>query len=512
MRATIQVSVNKISQKQGIYPRFRMDYERINMFADLMEAGDKFPPVKVVKNGDFYVLLDGNHRLETWKKLGKEKIPADVFKIPERLWRLAAARFNGKSSMPLKSIELKRVIESAWMIDKIHDTYEIARELGCSDRYVRKVLQPIREQEKQKLEHKVKKMRDSGDSQREVAKNVGLSNAAISKMEKKNSKVLTYGTVPLVNTPTLLELPGGQCGKEVECEIPVVQSDLTPKQAASDIDTSEKKADLTLENTMKSENPPTTSETAVKKDGEEPFPLSALDDSEYPDMVPWKPGWKKTHRALDLIGARWSVDKITQRVDVSPVWVRNTAVALLYIYHYGRNKSTTAEIAEEYGIEEVRVEYLLWLNTYFTALPPTREVLLLWLQDYPPRNQDSKFQALVRREQIYEKCKREGKKPPWEYQENMPRPFVEIPRDIADKFYNAADSVNAIVKLVSLGLFQEEKVEKDLLGKFNVLCAAMNNLRDAMKEKEYLTRYDEDDMKLRAYNYIHQSDKNTATG
>ena len=90
--------------------------------------------------------------------------------------------------------------------------------------------------------------------------------------------------------------------------------------------------------------------------------------------------------------------------------------------------------------------------------------------------------------------------------------FVEISRDIADKFYNAADSVNAIAKLVSLGLFQEEKVEKDLLGKFNVLGVAMNNLRDAMKEKEYLTRYNEDDMKLRAYKYIHQSDKNTATG
>ena len=155
---------------------------------------------------------------------------------------------------------------------------------------------------------------------------------------------------------------------------------------------------------------------------------------------------------------------------------------------------------------------MLWINTRFTAVPPTRKVLLLWLQDYPPRNQSPKFQALVRREQILQKCKKEGKKPPWEYQENMPKPFVEIPRDIGDKFYNAADSVNAIAKLVSLGLFQEEKVEKDLLGKFNVLGVAMNNLEDAMKKKEYLTRYDEDDMKLRAYNYIHQSDKKTATG
>jgi len=172
-------------------------------------------------------------------------------------------------------------------------------------------------------------------------------------------------------------------------------------------------------------------------------------------------GWKKTHRALDLIGVRWNVDEIAQRIDVSPVWVRNTAVALLYIYHYGRNKSTAGEIAEEYGIEEVRVEYLLWINVHFTALPPTREVLLLWLQDYPPRNQSPKFQALVRREQIYEKCKKEGRKPPWEYQENMPRPFVAIPRDIADKFYNPADSVNEIAGLVSLGLFQELKFPRN---------------------------------------------------
>ena len=186
-------------------------------------------------------------------------------------------------------------------------------------------------------------------------------------------------------------------------------------------------------------------------------------------------------------------------------------MALLYIYHYGRNKSTAAEIAEEYGIEEVRVEYLLWLNTYFTALPPTREVLLLWLQDYPPRNQDSKFQALVRREQIYEKCKREGKKPPWEYQEGMPKPFSDIPAEISDKFYGMADFVNEIAEFVSLGLFQEEKVEKNLLGESNLLYVAMNNLRDAMTRKEYLTKYDEDDMKLRAYNYIHKEDKHTAT-
>ena len=47
-------------------------------------------------------------------------------------------------------------------------------------------------------------------------------------------------------------------------------------------------------------------------------------------MVRWKPGWKKTHRALDLIGARWNVDEIARRIEASSVWVINTAVALLY--------------------------------------------------------------------------------------------------------------------------------------------------------------------------------------
>ena len=149
MRSTLNVSLNKITQDQGIYPRFNTDYVRVYLFTELMELGEKFPPVKVVKNGDFYVLLDGNHRLEARKRLCKEKIAADVFDIPERLWRLAAARFNGKSSMPLKGDELKRVIENAWEIDGIRDTYEIAHELGCTDRYVRKVLKPIRDKERQ---------------------------------------------------------------------------------------------------------------------------------------------------------------------------------------------------------------------------------------------------------------------------------------------------------------------------------------------------------------------------
>ena len=118
-----------------------------------------------------------------------------------------------------------------------------------------------------------------------------------------------------------------------------------------------------------------------------------------------------------------------------------------------------------------------------------------------PKYQDSEFLALLRREQIYQKCKEEGKKCPWEYQEGMPRPFEEMPVSVEDKLYAAADYVNEIAELVVLGLFQEEKVTSGLLRDYNALKIAMNNLEDVMKRKEYLTR-DDDAIKLIAYNYI----------
>jgi len=512
MRSTVEISINKITQSQGIYPRFNTDFDRVNMFVELMEAGEKFPPVKVTKHGDSYVLLDGNHRLEARKKIGKEKIPADIFDTPKQLWRLAAARFNGKGSLPLKGEEFKRVIVSAWTIDEIHDTYKIAHELGCSDRYVRKVLQPIRDEEKAKLEKQIKEMRDKGVSQREVAKKVGVSDRTVGKIEKMANKqdANLRNLVPLVRT-VHGDIPNNvhHINEKGTEEIGSSEMNNETKATADRVLT---KTSVQAMNTGKSLDRPAQKKEAEAEALKDPdaFPLSALDDPDFPLMVKWKPGQRETHRALDMIGKYWSVDRIAKKLDMPPGWVRNTALAMLLIYHYGHDKYDTGEIAEKFKMNETRVEYLIFLNLHFNALPPGRKTLVIWLQDYPPRNQDSEYIELLRREKIYQKCREEGKKPPWEYQADIPEAFIDMPLDINDKFYQAADFVNEVAELVSVGLFREEKMEKNLLGRFNVLYAAMNNLRDSMQRKDYIARANDDSQKLSAYNYIHKGKEGIA--
>ena len=520
MRSTLNVSLNKITQDQGIYPRFNTDYVRVYLFTELMELGEKFPPVKVVKNGDFYVLLDGNHRLEARKRLCKEKIAADVFDIPERLWRLAAARFNGKSSMPLKGDELKRVIENAWEIDGIRDTYEIAHELGCTDRYVRKVLKPIRDKERQEIEKKIRKMRDKGVSQKKVAEKLGIPRRTLGCMENKAGDG-ENGTVPF-SPPQNNSIVNDIHYMEGENEIgifrgtsdsPVDGGCAQSLNAGNNGDGSngEPLPQKPDNENMKAENiaveaEPEMAGNHVDEDADEPFPEGALEDPDYPNCIDWKPGQKETHRAFDMIYENWSIGRIVRKLDVSEKWVRNTALALLTIYHYGREKYTVDEIAEKVKMDRVRLEYIVWLNTHFTALPPDRKTLAIWLDKYAPDYQDFEYLELMRREKIYLKCVEEGKKPPWGYQEEMPEPFSEVPREISDKFYNAVDFVSQVAELVSLGLFQEESVEKDLLSKFNLLLIAMNKLRDNMQNKDYFTRCSEDAMRLKAYNYIHKGD------
>ena len=83
----------------------------------------------------------------------------------------------------------------------------------------------------------------------------------------------------------------------------------------------------------------------------------------------------------------------------------------------------------------------------------------------------------------------------------MPRPFTEFPVDISDSFFKAVDLINEIADLASLGLFQEEKVEKELLNRMNLLYIGLNEIKDILRQKNYLNP--DEALKLEAYNYIH---------
>jgi hypothetical protein len=183
----VEILISKILIKPEYYPRFQTDPERIKEFVEIMECGGTFPPVKLAKDEatGFYVLLDGKHRIEAYKLRGVDKIFAFILPVKKEHWLMTAARFNSKSSKPLTPEEIKQIIIQSWE-NGIKDTDEIAREMGCTVRYIEKILKPIRDEERNKREEKILELRQQGKAQRAIASEVGLALSAINKTLKSH--------------------------------------------------------------------------------------------------------------------------------------------------------------------------------------------------------------------------------------------------------------------------------------------------------------------------------------
>lgn len=65
-------------QTEGMQIRAKLCEETVQDYAAAMSAGAKFPPVTVFSDSTGCWLADGFHRLEAWKRVGVQKIKAEV--------------------------------------------------------------------------------------------------------------------------------------------------------------------------------------------------------------------------------------------------------------------------------------------------------------------------------------------------------------------------------------------------------------------------------------------------
>ncbi|MFH1674285.1 MAG: hypothetical protein ABIF87_12780 [Pseudomonadota bacterium] len=462
------ILLNKITQDQGIYPRFNTDTDRISLFRELMECGDvHFPPIKVVRHNGFYILLDGHHRLEAHRRQGKQKIRTEIWKIEKRHWRLAAARFNNVSSKPLTGKELQKTIRDAWEIDGIRDTQEIAQELNCSVQYVRRVLKSVKQAEKDKIKKDIVELKKEGLSEREIATRTGEPRTTVQRIISKgvaqNETVSKWAAPKKVAEPHNTEKTKPMTG--------LIGSNPDPADNKSDISsrTSSDHA-ITVFNTL--EEPP-----------------SAI--PELSKYGTWKPGEKTCIRAMELAHAGWDVASISRKLDKTDPWVRNTAAALIAIHqsqtdkhpHQGR---TTDQIAEGLDISDDRVVYLNEFVLHFPGVLPDRATIFRWLannaapyQDYnniPPGS----LLDIMRLEAIYRKCLNDGIRPPWEKEE--PPKLDELPADVTQGFKETLQFFEDLTDLVQGGILDE--VMEDLLKRYNWFIISVNLFQDALFKRE----------------------------
>jgi hypothetical protein len=192
------------------------------------------------------------------------------------------------SSKPLSGKELQKTIRDAWEIDGIRDTQEIAQELNCSVRYVRRVLQPVRQAEKDKLKEEIVDLKKEGLSEREIAKKTGKPRTTIQRIA--STGVAQNGTVP---------------------KWAALKADVQPQNN----ELTAAKRDITSGKSQISEPRPDI--------GDKPAVTSSVDTPNTPDEPPsaipelskygtWKPGEKTCIRAMELARAGLDVTSIAR--------------------------------------------------------------------------------------------------------------------------------------------------------------------------------------------------------
>jgi hypothetical protein len=481
MGEVINIPTGKIVFDKSIYPRFEVDPERIQFFVELLENEAELDPIRVVKHDGSYVLIEGRHRWDAHKICGIYEIPGIVEKIERKLWRLYAAKYNLRTAKPLSGAELKRTIERVYEIDGIRDTNTIADELGCTGRYVRRVLQEKKGVEKQKKIVRARQLRHEGLSLQEIAD--GLSeefNESLTKVTVRNyltnDAPLKNGTVPFFNDLVTNSTPEPPAEQPFSQENRLESVDLKSVTSTPQYD---------LEDPAESDSPTLRSPNHAGAEDASHVPRTTPEPSE-PRRVIIDPSFllravaefkkkvlpsqQKTLVALHMLLCDCDVDGVARQVEEPLVWVRKTAAAVALIHM----ENSKEEILEKIDIDENCLEIIGFVHSIMPQNLPPLNQLLEWL------NTNSKYHEelnkTVRREVISHCFKKES-----EADCDLPEPFSEIPHEISQGFVAAENHFREVLRLLELKQFQGDLLE-EVARQFNGLQPSQNEIREVLRK------------------------------
>ena len=105
------LKIDEIRVDEKIYPRDGTNWLTIYKYTEAMKTGAQFPPITVASNKKHYILVDGRHRLEAYKKIGQKHVQTDVLKgLSEKEIFIEAVKRNMIHGLPLSAAETTRVI------------------------------------------------------------------------------------------------------------------------------------------------------------------------------------------------------------------------------------------------------------------------------------------------------------------------------------------------------------------------------------------------------------------
>lgn len=140
-------------------PREKLNDERVDLYAENMKDGDKFPPITVHHDGSNYWLSSGFHRYFAAKKVGYASFECEIILGTLEDAKIYACGANAKSSLTPTDADNRRSVITLLTLEtsKYWTLREIASHVGVSHMTVSRVkasLQPQEEAKKKTPERK----------------------------------------------------------------------------------------------------------------------------------------------------------------------------------------------------------------------------------------------------------------------------------------------------------------------------------------------------------------------
>lgn len=131
-REVIELSCSKIKKISEYWLRNGYNYDVVDMYAEQYKQEVELPPLAIT---NWYILVDGWHRLEALEKLGRKTANVTVVDIPRAEIYAEALRRNLKQELNMRDLSSLKSIE-----------LQNGMKVICDPAFLEKVLEPVIQQ------------------------------------------------------------------------------------------------------------------------------------------------------------------------------------------------------------------------------------------------------------------------------------------------------------------------------------------------------------------------------
>ncbi len=203
----LKINISDLTWDHSIYPRTAKSRQTINAYAEALEIGAQFSPIKIQrvfnysdadgnKTNQATIILDGNHRCEAFQEKGIEEIPAiewkdhpldyEKNKIPLLLESAQSNTIHGDRLTPNDKKQVARDIAST--DPECHYTEEaLAEKLGVTRQTINIWISDIRAQQRTNRNSIIIRLSRLGWTQEKISETVGINQQRISQITNNTS-------------------------------------------------------------------------------------------------------------------------------------------------------------------------------------------------------------------------------------------------------------------------------------------------------------------------------------